>query len=246
MAEYPTYPNAPIIEAILDIHAFLPINVSLDQLRSLHARIQDRYPEKQERIAIKSSFNLDFKEKRPITTGLSKIDGFLFRSSIEGKIVQSRLDGFTFNKLKPYESWILFSAEAKEMWNYYCELVNPIKINRFSLRYINKIIIPFNADIKDYFLTGPEIGNKLPQTFGSFFMRLEVPNEKIDSVGLINIASQPAEESGFPIIFDIDVIRNIVISSNDEKLWLYFEELREFKNVIFFESLTEKAKEMFS
>lgn len=245
MAGYPIYQNAPIIEAILDIQVSLPPNISLEQLRSLHAKIQDRYPEKQERIAFKGSLKLAFQEKESVTTGSGMVDGYLFRSSIEGKIVQSRLDGFTFNKLKPYESWRLFSTEAKKMWGYYCEIAHPIKITRCSLRYINKIIIPFNVDIKDYFLTGPEISHKLPQAFRSFFMRLEMSNEKNDSLGMINIASQPADETGFPIIFDIDVIRNIDIFPNDDKLWSYLKKLRDFKNSLFFESLTEKAKEMF-
>ncbi len=30
-------------------------------------------------------------------------DGYLFRSPNEKKVVQVRLDGFTFNKLKPYD-----------------------------------------------------------------------------------------------------------------------------------------------
>jgi uncharacterized protein (TIGR04255 family) len=245
MAVYPTFLNAPIIEAILDIQVSLPQDISLEHLRSLHAKIQQRYPEKHERVAFESSLKLGFAEKQSVATGTGKIDGYLFRSSIEGKVVQSRLDGFTFNKLKPYESWKLFSTEAKNMWEFYRDIAHPIRITRFSLRYINNIIIPFNIDIKDYFLTGPEISHALPQTFRSLFMRLEVPDDKNASSGIIHMASQPADESGLPIIFDIDVVRHIDISPDDEKLWFYLEELRDFKNSLFFESLTNKAKGMF-
>jgi uncharacterized protein (TIGR04255 family) len=245
MAVYPTFLNAPIIEAILDVQVSLPQDISLEHLGSLHTKIQQRYPEKHERVAFESSLELAFAEKQSVTRGTGKIDGYLFRSSIEGKVVQSRLDGFTFNKLRPYESWRLFSTEAKNMWDYYRDIAHPIRITRCSLRYINKIVIPFNVDIKDYFLTGPEISHALPQTLRSFFMRLEVPNDKTDSSGIINMAAQPADESGFPVIFDIDVVRYIDISANDERLWSSFQELREFKNSLFFESLTDKAKEMF-
>jgi len=245
MAQYPTYLNAPIIEAILDIQVALPQDISLEHLRGLHAKIQHRYPEKRERVAFEGSLKFAFPEKQTVTTGTGKTDGYLFRSAIEGKVVQSRLDGFTFNKLKPYESWMLFSTEAKEMWNSYCDISHPLKITRFSLRYINRIVIPFNVDTKDYFLTGPEISHSLPQIFRSFFMRLEVSNEKDDSLGIINMASQPADSSGLPIIFDIDVIRHVDISPDDERLWSSLEELRVFKNRLFFESLTDKAKETF-
>jgi uncharacterized protein (TIGR04255 family) len=246
MASYPTFLNAPIIEAILDIQVSLPQDISLEHLRNLHAKIQQRYPEKHERVAFQSSLELIPPERRSVTTGTSKIDGYLFRSPIEGKVVQSRLDGFTFNKLKPYESWELFSTEARNMWELYRDIANPIRITRCSLRYINKIVIPFNVDTKDYFLTGPEISHSLPQIFQSFFMRLEIPDNNNTSLGIIHMSTQPSnDEHGLIVIFDIDVVRHINISVSDQMLWLSLEELRDFKNRLFHESLTDKAKEMF-
>jgi len=245
MAKYETLPNAPITEAILDIQTSLPAQIALSDLQKLYDRIKKKYPEEEQRVSFESQIKLALAEKKSTTTGMGKIDGYRFRSPIEGKVVQSRLDGFTFNKLKPYESWELFSTEARKMWEYYREVASPVRLNRVSLRFINRIIIPFGTEIGEYFLTVPEISQSLPQVFRSFFLRLEVPDERNISIGIIQMANQPADENGLPIIFDIDAIRNIDILPSDDKLWQCFGELRDFKNHIFFNSLTHKALEMF-
>jgi uncharacterized protein (TIGR04255 family) len=245
MASYPTFVNAPISEAILDIQASLPQDIGLEQLCNFHTKIKERYTEKHERVSFQGSLKLTPTERRAETIGAGRVDGYLFRSSIEGKVVQSRLDGFTFNKLKPYESWKAFSSEARSMWEFYCEIAKPLKITRCSLRYINKIVIPSDVDTKDYFLTGLEISHALPQTFRSFFMRIEIPDDKGGALGIIHMATQPPDGAGLPVIFDIDVVRHIDILPSDEKLWLALEEVRDFKNRLFHESLTDKAKEMF-
>ena len=48
-----------------------------------------------------------------------------------------------------------------------------------------------------------------------------------------------------PLIFDIDVFQEMQSETNACTTWDNFEKLREFKNEIFFNSLTDKAKELF-
>jgi uncharacterized protein (TIGR04255 family) len=49
------------------------------------------------------------------------------------------------------------------------------------------------------------------------------------------------------LILDTDVRALAVFpaTSEDEKMWRTLERMREFKNRVFFEGLTERAKEMF-
>jgi len=222
----------------------LPSTTNLSDLAAIHAPIQERFPRREEKIESKLKVELPALLSKSPTFATSSI-GYLFRSPTGGKVVQSRFNGFTFNKLKPYESWQAFKCEAQELWEMYRDIVRPTKIRRFSLRYINRIVIPFGVDTKEYFLTGPEISPELPQIFRSFFLRVEIVNEEIPALGMINQAAQPADETGLPIIFDIDVVKTIELSPNTKDLWYSFEKLRDFKNDIFFKSLTEKTKEMF-
>lgn len=245
MSEYTTFPNAPITEALLDIRLELPKEVTLAKLESFYNDIKDRFPEKQQRISIKTGFKLSQgkPESIPITSGP---DGYLFKSPTNKKIVQARLDGFTFNKLKPYEKWDIFCSEARELWNLYFQANTPVKITRIALRYINRIEIPLPIkDFKEYILTTPEIAPNLPQGLSSFFMQLVIPNPDIEANAKITQTMENPTGNRLPLILDIDVFRETNYTDNKAEMWDEFKKLRSFKNEIFFNSITNKTRELF-
>ena len=242
-----TFKNPPITEALLDIQTKLPNDVSLETLTRFQDAVKSVFPVKEDRFSWKAGIEL--KEGVPkYLTPSGGTDGYLFRSSDKNKIVQARLDGFTFNKLKPYESWELFSAEAKELWNNYVEVAKPSNVTRLALRYINRIEIPwpFN-DFKEYILTFPDIAPGLPQGLSEFLVRLVIPDEKLKAFAIVteNLSSSPRDAQTVPVIFDIDVFKLVNSKPGESEIWENFEALRVFKNEIFLKSMTDKAKELF-
>ena len=161
--------------------------------------------------------------------------------------MQARLDGFTFNKLKPYEKWEIFFKEARTLWDLYIKAANPLKITRIALRYVNRIEIPLPvSDFKEYIKTIPEIAPSLPYKLERFFMQFVMPNNEIEATAIITQTIEPpAPNQKRPLIFDIDVWKLTDYKGNTEEMWEVFEKLRMFKNEIFNESITEKAKELF-
>lgn len=246
MSEYTVFPNAPITEALLDIRVQLPEEVDLKKLETFQAFVKERFPQKQERISFQAGFQ--FSPEGPATLPpSSKPDGYLFRSTTENKVVQARLDGFTFNKLKPYEKWELFSSEAHDLWKIYVDITSPIKITRIALRYINRIEIPLPINnFKEYILTVPEIAPNIPQALSNFFMQLVIPNPEIGATAVINQTMEPITPNRrVPLIFDIDVFKEAINVDNKEEIWDDFKKLRKFKNDIFFNSITKKTEELF-
>ena len=245
MSEYTTFPNAPITEALVDIRVELPKEVTLSKLETFHNEIKSRFPEKKQRVSLKGGFKLSqgMPESLPITGGPI---GYLFKSPSDKKIVQVRLDGFTFNKLKPYENWDIFCSEARELWNLYFQICNPVKITRIALRYINRIEIPLPIkDFKEYILTTLEIAPKLPQGLSSFFMQLVIPNPDIEANAIITQTMENPTGNRLPLILDIDVSRETNYTDNKAEMWDEFKKLRSFKNEIFFNSITNETKELF-
>lgn len=247
MNKFITFKSAPITEALLDIRVKLPQDLTIENIESFYEKVKDEFPDKKERKHFQAK--IDFSSDKPFSNEQisGKIDGYLFKSSVEKKVVQSRMDGFTFNKLKPYNDWNSFSSEARKLWNIYYEMFNPLKITRIALRYINRIDIPLPFEnFKEYILTIPEIACDLPQGLSNFFMQLNIPNIKINATAVINeTMKEITKDNKLPFIFDIDVFQINNYSNNDEKIWEEFEKLRNFKNEIFFNSLTKKAKELF-
>lgn len=247
MSDYTVFPNAPITEAVIEIKVQLPEETDVKSLESFHEHIKERFPEKQEQRFLKADFKLSQKDKLTSFPTKTGTQGYLFHSREEKKVVQSRIDGFAFNKLKPYENWELFRSEGRELWELYSKIVNPIRVIRIGLRYINRIEVPlpFN-DFSDYLLTNPQIAPNLPQAVSHFFMRLEVPNPDIEATAIITqTMDKPTTAQRLPLILDIEVFRITEYLGKAEDMWEDFEKLRDFKNDIFFNSVTEKAKELF-
>ena len=243
--EYTIFPSAPITEAILDIRAELPEDVTLESILAVQNSIRGRFPEKKERYSYEAGFQFS-QEGVSTTPTQHKIDGYLFESLAEKKIVQARLDGFTFNKLKPYENWESFCREGRELWNLYSRIAQPTKVIRIALRYINRIEIPLPLkNFEEYILTFPQIAPNLPQAVTHFFMQFVISNSESEANAMITLAIEKVTDQKLSLIFDIDVSRAAVYIDNKEKIWSDFEKLRIFKNEIFFKSITDKTKELF-
>jgi len=249
MEEVIHFPNAPITEALLDIRVKLPGQTDLEKLATFHDAIKQQYPSKQERLAWRGHVEIKASPVPEVSqSAAGGPDGYLFTSGDGRHVVQARLDGFTFSRLKPYDKWTTLRDEAKELWQRYVQIASPDTVTRIALRYINRIEIPLPMrDFKDYILTTPEIAPDLPQGLESFFMRLVIPDPKGQAVAIVTEAVEPVDEAHkrLPLIFDIDVFRAVAFNVQDNSMWETFEYLHDLKNEIFFKSLTPKAKELF-
>jgi len=157
------------------------------------------------------------------------------------------MDGFTFSKLKPYDRWEPFRDEAKELWSIYAEVAKPVSVRRLGLRTINSLNLPLPFDdFKEYILTTPEVAPNIPAALSQFFMQLVIP-QLGGETAVITSALQPQQSNlaVVTILFDIDVYVEQIFPPDSEAIWERCESLRRIRNDIFFNSLTEKAKELF-
>ena len=246
MKKHTVFKNAPIKEALLDIRTNLPSETNLAVLSTFYEEIKDRFPKRDERQSFQGGFQIKAGSAPEILGPSGGTDGYLFRSLDETKIVQARLDGFTFNKLKPYDRWESFSSEAKTLWEMYIKIAKPKTITRLALRYINRIELPLPLkQFKDFILTVPDIAEGVPDGLAKFFMQLIIPDRERKNVAVITETMEPAEKGVLPFIFDIDVYREVALAPTDSEIWNIFEGLRIYKNQIFLESITSKCEDLF-
>jgi uncharacterized protein (TIGR04255 family) len=246
MPEWERFPKAPIAEALLDVRAVLPDGTDLRGLARVHDLIQSRYPTRRERHSWRSSFRFDAAGAVEMSQTGGRADGYLFVSADQRQIVQARLDGFTFNRLRPYDSWSAFRDEAREHWEHYRAVAEPTAVSRIALRYINRIQIPLTAtDFNDYVLTAPQIAPGLPQGLAHFLVRLVIPMERFECVAVVTETMEPVTGEATPFILDLDVVMERPMRPDGPEMWNAFEHLRECKNTIFFESVTPRAQELF-
>lgn len=248
MFKHETFPNTPIVEALMDIRVQLPPDSDPKNLEEFHTKIKEKFPHKGKKYFHETKLEFKKEDEQPsVESSPARFQGYLFRSEKEKKIVQARIDGFTFNKLKPYENWNVFYNEGRQYWDYYNEIAHPLKVIRIALRYINRIEIPYPiSDFNEYILINLQIAPGLPQAINHFLIRLEIPKPEINSIAIITqTLDKPSNSNRIPLIFDIDTMINSDYSINEDRMWEDFEKLRNYKNEIFFESITDKTKELF-
>lgn len=247
--QYPHLDNAPIREALIDIQVTLPADITVDKLDKIPALLLKKYPDKKQRRRLQGK--IDFGQgNEAITTSTTDygIDGYLFLSKDKKSIFQFRLDGFSYNVLKPYKKWETFRDEGKRLWNSFNQLYKPTKIDKIGLRYINVLDFPLPlSDFSEYLIAPPVIPNAIPQGLSNFLIRLEIPFNEFGVMATITQGLIPASNPNVAtVIFDIDVFKTRSYEIEDySKIWEDFEKFREIKNQIFFESLTKKAWELF-
>lgn len=238
-------PHAPITEALIDLRVDLPSGAVFANLEPFYEAVRDRYPVREELTGWSASVDLS-KEGAAFHGASSVQNGLLLRTSDRVRAVQARLDGFTFSRMAPYSNWQELRDEAKVLWSQYAAMVNPTRITRMAVRYINRIEIPMPVGrLDDHFLTRPELGDDLKLPVSGLLMRLILPDPSKQSFCIFTQASEPATETVQPFLIDIDVVREASTLPADEGVWSILEYLRNQKNAVFFSSLTEKTLRRF-
>ena len=245
MAQERHLPNAPIREALVDIAVKLPDDVDVEVLQGLADQISADYP--QVNKFMEAEFQ--FRSKDLSTTPVAhRPVGVRCSNTVGNRIVQFRLNGFTYNWLRPYSNWPELRAVSETHWRMYSDRVRPLVITRLALRYINDITLPLPfGDFAEYLTADPKIPSELPQTLSHFLTRVGLSDQ---AAGMGAVVTQVYEgvvnETHVTIIMDIDASQQVNLEfDRREEIWPILDKLRQFKNKIFFASLTEKAVRLF-
>lgn len=254
------FPNPPITEAIFDITVNLRDDFHYEELLIFQEDIKESFPNIQKKIALQGGFELNLEKPEEINPQLLSMsdqpEGYVFISNDQEKIIQAKLQGFTFSKLKPYQSWKDFYGEAYQLWRKYVEITSPFKVVRLGLRYVNQINIPLpvegGIELRHYIKILPEIQSDLSVAIDGYFMQLVLnhtqyqPSRAIINQTIGQIIEIKDSNKAYPLIFDIDVFQEVDLSPDDEEIKNIFESnLKCFREDIFYKSITEKTKELF-
>jgi uncharacterized protein (TIGR04255 family) len=237
--------NAPIVEALVDLRVKLPPETDVTQLDSIHKAISDKYPKREERKSWESRFGVSHGKPLEPRHEYKGVDGYRYVSEDGKQVIQVRLDGFTFSRLKPYQTWEHLREEAFRHWQKYLDVAHPVLISRVALRYINRLEIKLPIkDFAEYLTAPPIVPESLPQGVASFLTRVVVPNEPIGGAIIIQ-SLEAVEDDIIPIILDIDVMKLQEFDVDGLDAWEAIDRLHTFKNEVFFSSITEKTMELY-
>lgn len=241
-------PNAPIIEAVVDINCDLPVGTDLVALEpAAKEAYSERYPQARRRLDQQVEFRQE--ADAPPESSFTQAVGALQFVAPDGKqLMQVRSEGFTFNRLAPYGSLDEYLPEVEDGWRRFVEIARPVQVKRVGLRFINRLMLPMveeRLDFSDYLRFGPRLpdGGLLFASFVHQYAAVEPGTENRVNMALV---TQAQEGMHLPVIFDIDAFRLVSHVPEDwDAIRKDILALRELKNRIFLDSLTEKCLSLF-
>lgn len=238
--------NAPIREAIIDFHVRERGGFDLQELDAIRTRLEPEYVKKGPIVELQT--NLSVSEKGGgVAETRSRELGIRLHSRDEKYVAQVSREGFTFSRLAPYETWEKLVAEAKRLWAVYVEFANPEVVTRVATRFINDLQLPMRPGehFEEYLATPPQVPTALPQHVLQFLQRIVIHDVNTGLHAIVTQLLHGAWNDRIPLILDIDVFCQLDLPPASEDAWSCLGKMREFKNRVFFESLTEKAVELY-
>lgn len=237
------YPNAPIVEAVFDVKVSNTIVVNPSIFEQFAKTDLKDFPISSKR----QNVNVRIFDKKGTgqigkTTNLL---GYIF-SNIQGnRKVQFRLDGYSFNMLRPYSNWEDFSNSSFVYLQKYLSLAKPLSITRIGLRYINRIDLPSeNQAFEKYIKYLPPVPADLPKKFEKYFLQMQIPSGDGLNKAVISQTFEQDVNGRIPFIIDIDVFQDERLKASDP-LEERFNNLRNLKNRIFEDLVTDDCKLLF-
>lgn len=224
----------------------LPNEVRLEDLLKVRDALKSDYPVRTEQFSVQFQLNV---AERLGKSGPSELEGYRLASSDGKRIVRVTLGDFAFSQLAPYDRWETLHAEAERIWTILERILQPRRITRVAVRFINRIDMPdpqgSGVDLDVYFHAAPKIPPELPQVMATYFVRLELPFQTPDGILILTLTAASPTSAGFvSALLDLDaVIQNVDMDAT--RAWRAIEELRDVKNAAFEASITDAARELF-
>jgi uncharacterized protein (TIGR04255 family) len=240
------YAKAPITEALIDFRVEFFSEVTLASLMEVQSCVEPDYPIVENIILAQGQFQAG----SSVSASASQRDlGYRFSSNDRKRILQTRLDGFTFSQLEPYHNWGTLQSETQRLWEVYRSVTKPKTVQRVAVRYINRLDLPIDSsgflDFKDYLQTVPEVSPALSQGLSDYFMQLQIPQEDLQASLIINEAMlPPLSQDTVSVLLDIDLFSTVEFAADSDAIWSLLEKFRDRKNEVFEACITDKTRDL--
>jgi uncharacterized protein (TIGR04255 family) len=244
-------PNAPIVEAVVDIDCDLPPEQDLGALEGpAREAFRDSYPKFRNQYFHAQDFKTEQGAPPIFLAARQGLQSLQLLKDDEKQLIQVRAQGYSFNRLAPYGSLDDYLPEIEQTWRLYTELAAPVQVRLLRLRYINRILLPLEesrVELGDYLQIEPF--RDMEGLLFNGFLHQHTAVELATGYRIqVVLAAQNVVQHKLPILFD-----NCVEAPQSEGLeptnWPGVREqitgLRGLKNRVFRSMLTERCLSLF-
>ncbi len=243
------YNRPPIVQAVFEVRFDGDSNKRI--MERIVKKLSSRYPNTEQEHTW--NFQIDG-EKAPEVTQSPVAAGYKLSSSEKTDVVLIKPNSFAVVRHAPYEGWDVFKEEFENVWSVVKKICGFRPVTRLALRYINRLDIPLPS-------TKHEVPGILEES-DYINIAVVVPKDIVPAFNRYNIefASTTSREfkytvrtgpapaplvDHFSIVLDLDVYKDIDLPQDESAVFSVVEELREEKNYLFENFVTDRAKKLF-
>jgi uncharacterized protein (TIGR04255 family) len=246
--EFQHLKNAPVVEAIISIHARPERRLEEKELlNAIQSKLPD-YPNIVSQNESSVTFQITNDAAPPAGQNVSW-KGIRFQSADKLHYAQFNKDGFIFSRLSPYTEWNQLSAEAFRLFNIFVDVAKPREIQRLGLRFVNRFQMPPGENqFEQYIQPYPQTPVGLDLPFTGFFHQesFAIPGHPY-GINLVRTIQPPMPPLvlGVGLIIDTDIFTLLPFEFDLGRTKHHLSEMRWLKNKVFFGSITQKTVELF-
>jgi uncharacterized protein (TIGR04255 family) len=242
MPDQKRYARPPITEAVIE----LKFNETLDtrEMERVREKFKSTFVTVEERKDIEVSFDADkiFHKATPAgfkMTARNAVDVVMINTTSLGTI-----------RLAPYESWDDLIKAAIENFSQFTKVLGRKKIVRIGARFVNRFDIP-NAmmqgqKINELLRLGISLSDEISEVIGPYSLVVNAADRRTGAKLLIQSAvTTPALIDHTSITLDTDAYLDTDIPQRLDEMWERVAILRDAKNSVFENSITDKLRELF-
>jgi uncharacterized protein (TIGR04255 family) len=238
------FKNPPIVEAIIAVTIQPLPESALATLMNLSANVAGLGYSLETTM---TQHALEFAVEKGVSRASNRdeVRGYQFFSADRRFAFQILRTGLIFSQLGHYESWELFTAEARKIWDVYLAAIGEVSIAQYSVRYINKIFIPLGEPTQNYVSLHISVPPGLPQAIFNPYLRLTFMLANPAGILTHQQGLLPSEKEGFALTLLDNEFSFPASDLTNEGLWPAIDSVRDIKDYYFFNMLTDKMKETF-
>lgn len=242
---FPHLEHAPIVEAVIEWKTRAEKPWDPARLRGELATRFPEYPDSKPQ----QQFHVEARlENGDVATQVhrDRLRGLRLTSEDGLQIVQFTRGGVVFSRLRPYEDWDRFSAEAFRFWNAFQELAGSSEVQRLGVRFINRVDLQPGESVGAYLQRPPQCLEPLGLDADEFLYQSTHSVPGFPYKITVNQTIQPPAQAaaGPGLIVDVDVSTTCPLQPETE-IDPNLTRMRWLKDKAFFSLFTEAALSRF-
>ena len=234
--------NPPIKLALFQLK-FSPVSIQVfDKTDNL---LKKKFPIRKDNIEVGLNFNnsnIPLGKSNLQGTSDAKIKSHIYLTEEQKERLELLEDTMTYVSELPYSGWNDFLKKIENILDILTTVLESVEIKRTSIRFVNRFLLDDFDNPEEYFTT--IISKKgdilFPLRQYGFRLQYEIPQTNIYVI--VNQSVENDITNKYAYLLDIDVLDKQSILYEKETIKKCLNNLREIKNKIFFDSITEKTE----